>query len=370
MSRAISAPVSVRVIAAASTDDLRPQWVKNTPLNEWREIPNTDVRRVQTGLVSLPTGGPHLMYADCGATLKRKGSEIFVNGGGHGDYHGNEVYSIKLNAEIPQWVRRTDPTPPELIPWRVSDVAKSAYYDDGKPAARHSYWNIQYIDSLDRMFQFGAPAVFGDGSTGFLATDAFNPNTNTWAPAGTYADSPTRATAIGIVKTDRDEVFVHLFSDWGPMYKWTPQTMAWEFLGNRMPYNEFTPYCHDPVRDRVVRTRSGAVSASWFTTDTGARTDFEYTGEFAAKADNMSGMTYCEALDCFLLRRYHFDPDVYRIDPVTWEVTKFPLTGTPAPIRTDGLARSMARFVYVPELKIVIMNTGVVALNLYYFRVA
>ncbi len=145
-----------------------PAWLIGKKRNEWFQIPGTS------------GAGGTKVYAFCGMALRPDTSEIVVAlAGGHGDSSDNRVSSIRLDRDQPTWVVRMQPSTQVM-----TDVA---YYPDGKPSARHTYYTTHYVAQVDRLMIIGAQFVYGSPPS-FPTVDGFDMNTNTWDPAGTWPD--------------------------------------------------------------------------------------------------------------------------------------------------------------------------------------
>jgi hypothetical protein len=79
------------------------------PALTWIEVPGTRIADVQ-GAFQSPGGYKPYVNSYSGACVKDSGSEVFLAGGGHADYAGNEVYTLRLQSDAPKWVRRRNPT--------------------------------------------------------------------------------------------------------------------------------------------------------------------------------------------------------------------------------------------------------------------
>ncbi len=147
-----------------------PGWLVGHALNEWFEIPGTG------GVGGVTIDGYN------GIALDETNSEIVVAAGGEAKYSGdNRVVSLILDADAPVWVTRKAPS--------ANPSINVAHYADGMPAARELYQSSHVIESLHRVFLFGAEFVYGEAYT-FPDVDAFDLNTNQWDPAGTWAPVP------------------------------------------------------------------------------------------------------------------------------------------------------------------------------------
>lgn len=76
--------------------------------------------------------------------------ELLINGGGHGDYCGNEIHGINLTADSPAWVKRIERSDYSQV------LGGSNYYLDGKPTSRHTYYGLwgATIGGRPKMLQF------------------------------------------------------------------------------------------------------------------------------------------------------------------------------------------------------------------------
>ena len=74
-----------------------------------------------------------------------KRNRLWVWGGGHNDYAGNEIYYFDLNTL--KFARANDPSDPT--------PTCSAAYSDGRASSRHTYGGLAYIASADKMFVWG-----------------------------------------------------------------------------------------------------------------------------------------------------------------------------------------------------------------------
>lgn len=143
-----SRPVSqttVDVPAAATLEK-----VKNAPANTWIEVPNSALLAVAPKHDQFPKtwgvcGPPSVVSAWCGAAFDTKRNRLIVWGGGHADYHGNELYAFDINKMA--WERLTDPFPDP-----VNDQEVNA---DGSPNSRHTYGGLAYLAHVDRFFGLG-----------------------------------------------------------------------------------------------------------------------------------------------------------------------------------------------------------------------
>jgi len=124
--------------------------IKNAPANTWIEIPKSALLAVAPTHDQFPKtwaicGPASVVMAWCGAAFDSKRDRLVVWGGGHADYHGNELYAFDVKRLA--WQRLTDP-----FPNPVKDQEVNA---DGSPNSRHTYGGLAYLAHVDRFFGLG-----------------------------------------------------------------------------------------------------------------------------------------------------------------------------------------------------------------------
>jgi hypothetical protein len=324
-----------------------PSWLSGKAALTWIAIPNTKLADAQQGFTS-PGGEKAYVCAYSGACVKEAGSEVFLAGGGHADYAGNEVYTLRLQDDAPKWVRRRNPTP-VVYP---SHLIGQAYYSDGRPTSRHTYWHIQFINARNRMFYIGGAAIWGNGNGTTLTVDAFDPERNDYEPAGTYASLPANAVYVaqGVAKDGYENVWLQHPAS-GHIYRWDRASARTTLVAARSICNIDTPYCVDPVRNRLVRFDS-RFGAMFDLNNNAAETAVTFRGLHAAKVTTHSSVIWCAGRGTFLLFRWN-ENRVYEIHPETFEVTELAVAGTRPPVPpNDGVADMYGRWFYAPELRL------------------
>lgn len=323
-----------------------PLWLSGKPALTWIAIPSTKLADAQQGF-SSPGGEKAYVCAYSGACVKDSGSEVFLAGGGHADYAGNEVYSLRLQDDAPRWVRRRNPTP-AVYP---SHLLGEPYYGDGRPTSRHTYWHIQFINARNRMFYIGGAAIWGNGNGLTSAVDAFDPERDDYERAGTYRALPANAVYVaqGVAK-DADEN-VWLQNPGGNLYRWDRASATTSLIASRSIYEIDTPFCVDPVRNRLVRF-DARFGARFDLNNNAAETPVTFRGSHAAKVSRWSSVIWCAARGTFLLFRWN-ENAVYEIHPETFEVTGLAVAGTQPPVPpNNGVGDMYGRWFYAPELRL------------------
>jgi len=124
--------------------------VNNAPVNSWIEVPSSALMRVAPKQDQFPKtwsvcGPSSVVMAWSGAALDTKRERLVVWGGGHADYHGNELYAFDVKKLA--WERLTDPFP--------NPVKDQEVNPDGTPNSRHTYGGLAYLAHADRFFGLG-----------------------------------------------------------------------------------------------------------------------------------------------------------------------------------------------------------------------
>lgn len=88
---------------------------------------------------------------------------LLIQGGGHADYFGNEIYAINVGLDIPTVERWTDPSSDVSAPSPATD----GDYPDGLPASFHSYDIVEYAPISDELISAGHAFVYNTRGDGF-----------------------------------------------------------------------------------------------------------------------------------------------------------------------------------------------------------
>lgn len=317
---------------------------------EWLTISGTAMEAVQTGTYPAgQVGGFDYEPAYCGAAMQHSLARLwFGPAGGHSDSCINAVYMLDFLQDAPAWTRRR--TFSTDIGWTAIDNG-SSHYNDGKPAARHNYWQVHFIEARNRLMTFGAPSVYGNSNGSFDTVDAFDPDTNDWEAAGTY---PSR-TGIGYHempcwKAANEDVYYHT-GPTGVLHKWTEATNSWSSSSTPGTHFGYMATALDTTRNRVLRTQSGQVpedGEGYYDLADGSLTSITFTGASAADITEGS-LAYDSANDCYWFWKLN-STTLYRIHPTTWAVTTQATTGTVVNTYTDARHRNYRRFDYCPRL--------------------
>jgi hypothetical protein len=340
-----------------------PAWLQGKALNTWIEIPNTS----GAGGAAVDAWGQTVLRDDT--------NELFIlASGGHSDSSDNRVVSIKLTDDAPQWVLRNAPTPSDQL------IQNAAYNADGKPTSRHNYQYNHWVPAVHRLMMFG---LYGTWPSAWMypSVDGFNPDTNTWDPAGTWPDMPS-GSGFGIyVEKSTSYVWTSGFERFDPSTKQFSSPIT-HTSGDMVRF----PMSEDTLRNQLFSLQIG--DGQGYATNLGVQamrmpvngnTQYHVTfnpsagyTQFLADAPVYSGMDYDPANDQFLFYDGHDAAAgrIYVITPNagnTWDMSILPLaSGSPMPPAVPG-AGVNGRFVFVPSLKgFVLLPSG--SANLWFIR--
>lgn len=303
-----------------------------------------------------------MRLAYCGMGL-RDCELLLAASGGHGDYAGNEVTSIDLAADLPAWQLRAAKS-------SVADtISDAAYYRDGKPSSRHTYWSTHYSTTRNRLMLHRSRFVYGS-AVSFDATNGFDLGTNRWDAAGTWRNGYTAG-----CRDAYDNVWA--LSNYGQtLVKWTAATDTWAVTGSFGGQGPLYPLAHDSRRNQLFALCWGngeaygsGLHAAKYTDNGSVRTAITFNASTALsqlQADQpaYAAMEYDPIKDCFYFysgangqqgRIYVITPNPGSV----WDVAVLPLgpgSAIPPAVSASGLC---SRFRYVPALRgCVLMVSG------------
>jgi len=206
----VKAPLSgVLLIATLSASNAAQAALPAT--SGWYEIPNTQMRAVCPPNKFGGTAYDFNFYCQY-ATMAWSGgafdtlrNRMYIWGGGHSDYYGNEIYAMNLNTQVMS--RLTDPA----LPVGTSTPAQSELYpyNGTQPNGRHTYDTLEYLPNADRMWAYSGSLSSGGGNADNW-TWLFNPNDNTWKHV-TPAGSAPRAelSFVSAYDANTGKIFLH-----------------------------------------------------------------------------------------------------------------------------------------------------------------
>ncbi len=221
----------------------------------WHALPNTKLRPLCPSLAQYPalqggSGCAGIVRAWGGGAFDPAGNRLFITGGGHADWAGNEVYELDLDTVT---MRRLNA--PSYPVRDGCEAANDSKYADGRPVSRHTYNHLEWLPGTNELLMYGGSrwecGFFGDD------TWVFDPAQDRWtelpsanAPMGEYGLSLVRDPVSGLVYA-RDTY--HLWS-------WSPMTRTWTQRSNDsdLATENARSGVVDPVRRRYFFYTAGS----------------------------------------------------------------------------------------------------------------
>ena len=208
----------------------------------WHELPGTRIRSVCPPMPGANCDG---VTAYSGAVFDEAGNRMLIAGGGHNDYPGNEVYELNLDTRT---VRRINS--PSVHRDGCTNGGRNA---DGRPVARHTYTNIEYLPGSNLFFLFGGSQSY----CGWFNDDTwtFDPANDTWQFRPS-ASKPRAEFNMAIVR-DRNTGLLYA-RDQDHLWSYNPTTFSWTSRSqNDMALDAYKSAVIDPVRKRYHLYVSG-----------------------------------------------------------------------------------------------------------------
>lgn len=265
--------------------------------------------------------------------------------GGHLDYSGNEVDVLDLSVDAPAWAQLLAPTAAGSV------TSNTAYYSDGRPSSRHTYYGVTICEANNELMILGGVPYGGTGNA-TPTVAAFDLGTGSWKAAGTRPNLPTGPDALNAFAcvTDPATSDVYAIGNY-VVSRWTQSTNTWSER-----YNTFGPYgfeamsAFDSTRNRILVIGGIEDVTHLFTLSGDVMSQPTLTGSAASiNTQGAAAMVYVPAIDKYLVRLAGSGATVYEINAATWAVATFSTTGgTSIPAVTDSGPYN--KFLYVPNL--------------------
>lgn len=195
----------------------------------WEEIPNTRLdaqcpANGFNGATFAPIGNVSRVYdfsvhcinvteAWSGGAFDSFRNRLYIWGGGHKNYLGNEIYALELN-NTPSMVRLTDPATPLEYD---TDLSELPPFNGTQPKSRETYDSMVYLPGPDKLWAWtGSLATNGFADN---ATWLFDPQLNTWQRQQPTGDLPLpNIGAVSAYDPNTETVLLHNLSN---LYRYT-----------------------------------------------------------------------------------------------------------------------------------------------------
>lgn len=378
------------VIAAGRfTMSATPAWLASAPVGQWSTIAGSALGS-SSALYAWPGTVPgtqaSLVDAWGGWAVDYDTNRLWVQGGGHSDYGGNEIYKIDLKADAPRWSLARAPTPLAQMTGYIDTNQHSKWNSDGTPVASHIYWNAQYING--KILRSGFFSDFGSALSGRLAfvpnneayLHGFDTVSGTWDAYNAHAlipnyqssDISSGGIGYGPVVTDGTYYYAVMLNRsvmQTQLVRYDPVANTWTGIGpDQGAYivawasGSFLGSIYDSSRNEmVVIGEQTDTFVRRFNLATGVVTNSTKTGIAFATASawdsSYTGICYDSKRDKYYMYsgKAVTDKLLYQCDPASsYAISTVAGTGTPS--ATTGPAGINSRFKYFPEYDCIIMQ--------------
>ena len=304
----------------------------------WQELSNTKIRdQLPGGTTGNPTSIVDAYSGACVDTLRHK---LIVWGGGHGDYNGNEVYTIDYTSS-PSVSRVFGPT-------------------FTTPVSRHTYGGMAYISSTDVMYSVGG-ATYPDGNKDNTNWE-FNLTSNTFTNRG---DSGIGTSILGTwvgYDSVTNQVYINNRND---MLTYNASTYAMTNRGGSPdPGSLDMSICLDTTRRRMVVITAGSLTYKLL--------DSPYTNGTISTSntpgtvgENCPGFQYDPVGDRFVL--WAGGASVYAVSATGGAWSDITTSGGPA--SAQQASGTYGRWGYDPTYKVMVLCNSIDE-NLFVFKLA
>jgi ferric-dicitrate binding protein FerR (iron transport regulator) len=320
------------------------ELVRRMPPNSWLAVPDSRLRQALPDPVLFPKlRDPRgIVESWSGGLLDPRRGRLVLWGGGHTNYHGNELYAFDLDALT--WERLTDPTPEPVLGRQVNA--------DGTPMARATYNGLAYIAHADRMFALGGDTAdsagprpdstwtFDFAARAWRNREPSGDRPPTWVGATCAYDPATSTVWWGEGRTPAE---AGLYSYDHDANRWTRHTGDFFY---------YQTSAIDLRRGLLVAVGDGKLFAHDVRGGDPARRTWTASGGDAFIARLNPGWDYDAAADRFV---GWAGGAVYVLNPETRRFKSYDAPGAPA-ATPNGI---FGRWRYVPALDVFVVVTGI-----------
>ena len=254
----------------------------------WHELPDTRLRAVCPSPVLYPeiqgVEGCAAVTEDwSGAAFDAAGDRLYITGGGHGGYAGNEWYELDL-ADL-TLSRINEPSTPVRDGCLFDGV-----YADGRPVSRHTYQHLVWLPGLHRILMVGGSRW----QCGYFIDDTwtFDPAGDDWVEKS-YVNGPHTGFGLSLA-VDAPSGLVYAHDDYD-LFSYNPATDQWTLRAeNAQGPGDYKSGVIDPLRRRYYYYAADNRTLYWYditsptgtlTRQSGATTDCSFMDTYAAGWD-------------------------------------------------------------------------------------
>ena len=231
----------------------------------WTELPNTKIQGVAPPKPAPSGKLSNVINAWSGAAMDTVNNRLFIWGGGHNDYAGNEIYLLDLAAKTMERFWGPSPSSDDFWFGRCPSD-KNSQLSDGTPMSRHTYGGMVYLEHVNLFWIFGGSRACGSGGFG-RDTWTFDPSTNQWK--NEFPSGKIPLTGVMITAYDPETKKVFLQRERG-LYTYeygdskTSRENTWTKLNDKaIPgYNQMSGTI-DPIRRQLVLVGGWKRPGTW-----------------------------------------------------------------------------------------------------------
>jgi hypothetical protein len=278
-------------------------------------------------------------------------------GQGHTDGGDNSVYAVSLFG-TPTISRLTNPSQVTVANY-IHTPRNIAALDDGQPNARHTYNEMAYIPTIDKMYVFNG-SLFGGIGNGEMDSWLFDltaktwgrvtPNGSGWNPEAGCPDSCSNYNGVyGAVSWDANTDLIFIGYN-GQLISFNYTTSLYTLVKTQ---TQEIPYFGTAVIDTKRKTFwaiGGDEVHTWDIAPGGSYTHTNLTTSYdsscaALVAGHAPGLHYNTDRDRIV--GWAGGDNIYEFNPATLTCTAWKMTGGPGSATTNGI---YGRFQYFPLL--------------------
>jgi Bacterial Ig-like domain (group 2) len=338
---AATSPVSVTVPAPVADP------IATLAAGHWYEVPKSNLADAALTANDYPwlglgEGISGIMSDWSSGALDTQRDRLYVGGGGHNGYFGNEIYSFDLRTMA--WGRLTDPDPLASEGAECPDKALDV------PCATHTYDGLEYLPPpFDRFLVVG-----WDG----WPQTTLDLDTNRWEAHPDLPQLGARTGASCAYDPGTRALWYHAGD--GALSYWDPVTGLWTI---RSPNESYAGYSRnavvDPHRKLYVGIGMGHTMA-WSIDALGkfvpAGAELATTGDREIEDVPEPGVDYDAVNDRIVAWKGGGDVYTLDLDKLVW--TRHPAEGSVVATAANGNG-TFGRFRYVPSLNVFVVVSGV-----------
>lgn len=336
-----------------------PGHISDAAVGQWTPIGSNTMNNVAYPYGNAPSGFTTnlngIMTAWSGACYNPTVHTLYVHGGGHNDYDGNEWYAFSLQTNA--WRRMDDPT---LL---NEDDYPSGQFPDGSPIPIHTYDTLGVNTLTGRVYR-----LLGGGSHAnqvYEWNPALAPSKSAWSKKATPS-LPGSTSGCSAWAPDEGVFYVcvHDGGTWLYYAKYNPTTNVWTNIAN--PGTAFGPDkagAYSPSRRIFVVLKGSTIEV--LNCNSGTVT----TPSVAGAAFQARGIDYDSVRDRFVVysdegadRR-----QMWSINPSTWTSTLISPTGASIGGVAGDYRGIFGRFAYCADYDVFIAVNSVSG-NVYVYK--